>query len=106
MSISMMIENRLTNQLEEVPICSNATYHTYWKRAATVEGLEMIQALGGLWVTPEYRDQFMNELTKLKAWATSQAVKDDYLSEMAKRVDNVMEALLTHPLDDYEISFG
>jgi hypothetical protein len=48
MSISMIIENLCTGQLKEIPVCTNATYHAYWKRGAKEAGLEMIQALGGL----------------------------------------------------------
>jgi hypothetical protein len=64
----MLIENRRTGQSEEVPVCTNPTFHADWERVAKEEGLEMIQALGGLWLTAEYRDRFLGDLAKLKAW--------------------------------------
>src|SRR4051812_24346932 len=106
MAISMLIKNRSTRQSEEIPICTNSTFHAYWERAATEKGLDMIRALGGLWVTAEYRDQFLDELAKLKVWADARAGTDDYLSEMNQRIDRIVEAITSHSFDEYEFSFG
>jgi hypothetical protein len=102
----MLIENRRTGESEEIPVCVNAKFHAYWEKAAKEVGLEMIQALGGLWITADYRDRFLSELMRLKTWAAAQAATDDYLPEMARRIDAIVEAIISHPLDRYEISFG
>lgn len=106
MSISMLITNRRTGQSEEIPVCTNPTYHAYWDRAAMEEGLEMIQALPALWITPQFRDRFLVELAQLKAWAAARATTDEYLPEMVQRIDRIVEVVSSHPLDGYEISFG
>ena len=106
MTISMLIQNRHTGHSEEIPVCTNRTYHTYWKRAATDENLEMVQALGGLWITPVYRDQFLQELARLREWAAARSSSDEYMLEMIHRVDTIVEAISRHPLAEYEISFG
>ena len=106
MSISMLIKSRLTEPSEEIPVCTNTKWISYWLRAAEEMGLEMIQALSALWVTAEFRDRFLNELAILKAWATGQSETDEYLPEMADRIDAIVQAITTHSLDEYEVSFG
>jgi hypothetical protein len=106
MSISMLLKDRRDGRWEEIPVCTNSRFVEYWESAAADEGLEMIQALGGLWVTAQYRDRFLGELAQLKGWASSHAVADEYLPEMVRRIDTIMEAVESHPIDDYEISFG
>jgi len=81
----MQIENRNTGQAEEIPICTIAKFRGNWEPAAETEQLEMLQALGGLWITVQYRDRFLDELVKLKAWASSRAPSDEYIPETNKR---------------------
>jgi len=106
MSISMLITSHRTGQSEEIPICTNAKWIGYWLRAAEEERLEMIEALGALWITAQFRDRFLGELIKLKAWAAARVATDEYFPEMVQRIDSIVEAISSHALDDYEVSFG
>ena len=106
MSISMLIEKISTGQSEEIPVCANVKFHAYWEKAALEEGLDMIKALGGLWITADHRNQFLGELDKLKTWAMYQAATDEYFPEMVRRIDAIVEAIKYHPVEQYKISFG
>ncbi len=105
MSISMLIENRRTGQSQDIPICTNSTFHAYWERAAVEEGLEMIQALGGLFLTADHRERFLGELANLKLW-TARHTSDEYIPAMVQRIDGIVEMIRSHPLSDYDVSFG
>ncbi len=106
MSISMLVTNRRTGDVVEIPVCTNSTFHRYWEQAAKEEGLEMIEALPALWVTSQFHDRFIAELTTLRKWADNHRGTDDYYPEMTRRIDMIEAAIASHPLEEFEVSFG
>jgi hypothetical protein len=96
----------MSGESAEVPVATNATYHSYWKRAAVELNLEMIDALGALWITAQFKDQFVDELGKLRTWTLDCINNDPYMPEMLRRIDAIVEAIRLYPIDEYEISFG
>ena len=106
MAISMSIMKRSSGISEEIPVATMSAYRSYWKRGAEDLNLGMIDALGALWITPQFRDRFLDELCKLKTWATAHEEEDPNIAEMIVRLDAIVEAIQSHSLDEYEISFG
>ena len=106
MTISMGIEDRTTGAFQDVPVCTSATFRQFWLPAAKELRLEMIESLPALWITAEYRDQFLRELDILDAWVGDRLEIDDYFVEMRRRIDTIAKLVRETPLEQSEISFG
>jgi hypothetical protein len=107
MSISMGITDRMTGvMVEDVPVCTTATFRQFWLPAAQELGLGMIEALPALWVTQEYRERFLDELRKLEKWALKHEPENAYFSEMRSRIRTVAVRVGETPLTRFEICFG
>jgi hypothetical protein len=106
MAISLSITKYSTDESKEIPVATASSFRTYWEPAAQELQLEMIQALGGLWITPRFRDRFLGELGQLKIWVLARVNDSPYFPEMISRIDEIIVAIQSHPLEEYEISFG
>lgn len=106
MSLSMGITDRKTGAMEDVPVCTTATFRKFWLPAAKELGLEMIQALGALEVTAPYRERFLAELHKLDHWVVEHLSEDAYFEEMRRRIETIIKRLQEISLDRFEVFFG
>lgn len=77
MSVSMMIENLDTGELEEVPVAAQSTYKKIWVKGGMEIGLQMIPAFDGplgcgVTITQDNMHALFSELDRLSAWITAQ----------------------------------
>jgi hypothetical protein len=106
MSIDMSITEKGTGKISFTRLCSVEEFNTIWKPAAEELGLEMVSALDALWITAEFKDRFIHELSVLRDWAQCRLASDPSHADMVKTINNVIDAVKGSILEDVEISFG
>jgi hypothetical protein len=65
----------------------------------------MLQALPALEVTPQFKDQFLDEVTALEMWAETQ-FRDGRIQNMLDSIGLIRVIVETTDLAEHEISFG
>lgn len=106
MTIALTVTHKESSKSQFLPVCTTQRFREVWEPAADELGLEMISALPALWVTEEYKSQFLAEIDKLTQWAEANSSNNNYLSEMLNTLREIHSIVDSTDLESHEISIG
>ncbi|MBN71081.1 MAG: hypothetical protein CME32_17580 [Gimesia sp.] len=106
MTIGLSVTHKESSKSQFLPVCTTQRFREVWKPAADELGLEMISVLPVLFVTEEYKSQFLGEIEQLIQWAEANSSDNKDLSVMLNTLREIHNIVDLTDLESHEISIG
>ena len=106
MTIGLSVTHKESSKSQFLPVCTTQRFLEIWKPAADELGLEMISVLPVLFVTEEYKSQFLGEIKQLIQWAEADSSDNKDLSVMLNTLREIHNIVDSTDLESHEISTG
>jgi hypothetical protein len=105
MTIELCKTVKKTGVSEFIPICTTKVFVTQILPVAKELRLEMIECLPALTITAEFREKFLSELTRYRAWVDSNLWTDNRKSFL-ESLENLEKIVSSTSLEDFDLSTG
>jgi hypothetical protein len=105
MAIELCKTNRNTGESQFIPICTAEVFTALVLPPAKELQLEMIECLPGLCITAEFKEQFLGELLKYRAWVVAN-VSGDHRTSLLESLERISEIITNTSLDQFDLSTG
>jgi hypothetical protein len=105
MTIELCKIEQKSGESEFIPICTTKVFLTLILPVAKELKLEMIECLPALTIKIEFKEKFLSELTRYRAWVDSNVWTDNRKSFL-ESLENLEKIVSSTSLEDFDLSTG